>query len=96
MLFVDDLVLFDFCKSMNPASYSISNGLAAACYIAVLKISTSKTVMLHFSSYRDQCSLQVCQVLLKQMEKLKYLGVAFTTEEAKNEELMFDQAKQVL
>ena len=52
-----------------------------------MKISTAKTEVLHLSRNRDQCLLQVNRATLKQVEKFKYLGVAFTSDRKKEEEL---------
>ena len=49
-----------------------------ACDTAGIKISTAKTEVLHLSRYPDQCVLQVNGATLKQVEKFKHLGVAFT------------------
>ena len=51
------------------------------------EISTAKTELLHLSRNPDQCVLQVHGATLKQVEKFKYLGVAFTSEGRQNEEL---------
>ena len=45
-----------------------------------MKISTVKTEVLHLSRNPDQCELQVNGATLKQVEKFKYLGVAFTSD----------------
>ena len=60
---------------------------AAACDIAGMKISTSKTEVLHLSRNPLQCFLQVGGVLLKQVGEVKYLGVAFTSDGRQDEEL---------
>ena len=52
-----------------------------------MKISTSKTEGLRLSKNSVQFSLQVGGASLKQVEKFKYLGVAFTSDGIKNEEL---------
>ena len=52
-----------------------------------MKISTSKTEVLHLSRNPVQYSLQVGGVLLKQVEKFNYLGVAFTSDGRQDEEL---------
>ena len=52
-----------------------------------MKISTSKTEVLHLSKNSVQCSLLVGGVSLKQVEKFKYLGVAFTSDGRQDEEL---------
>ena len=72
------------------------NGFAAASDISGMKISTSKTEVLHFSRNPVRCSLQLCGISLKQVEKFKYLVVAFRVMEGKTKNWMFDQAKQVL
>ena len=58
-----------------------------------MKISASKTVVLHRSRNPIQCSLQVGGVSLKQMEKFKYLGVAFTSGRRKDEKLDIRSSK---
>ena len=75
LLFADDLVLL--ASSESGLQHGL-NGFAAACDIAGMKISTSKTEVLHLSRNPVRCSLQVGGVSLKQVEKFKYLGVAFT------------------
>ena len=75
LLLADDLVLL---ASSESGLQHVLNGFAAACDIAGMKISTSKTEVLHLSRNPVQCSLQVGEVSLKQVEKFKYLGVAFT------------------
>ena len=55
--------------------------------IAGMKISTSKTEALHLSKNPIRCSLKVGGVSLKQVEKLKYLGVAFMSDERQDKEL---------
>ena len=56
------------------------NSFADACNPAGMKINTAKTEVLHLSTNPDQCVLQVNGATLKQVEKLKYLGVAFTSD----------------
>ena len=63
------------------------NCFAAVCDIAGRKISTSKTQVLHVLKNRVQCSLQVGKVSLKQVEKFKYLEVAFLCDGRQDEEL---------
>ena len=48
---------------------------------AGMKISTTKTEVLHLSRNPVQCSMQVGSVLLKQVNKLKHRGVAFTSDQ---------------
>ena len=52
-----------------------------------MKISTAMTEVLHLSIKPVQCSLQVGGAKLKQVEKFKYLGVAFTSDETQDEEM---------
>ena len=51
-----------------------------------MKTSTAKTKDLHLSRNPDQCLLQVNGATLKQVEKLKYFGVAFTSDGRQDEE----------
>ena len=52
-----------------------------------MKISTAKTEVLHLSRNPDHCVLQVNRATLKQVEKFKYLGVAFTSDGRQDEKL---------
>ena len=52
-----------------------------------MKISMAKTKVLHFSRNPDQYVLQVNGATLKQLEKLKELGVASTSDGRQDEEL---------
>ena len=52
-----------------------------------MKTSTAKTELLHPSKKPDQCVLQVNGATLKQVEKFKYLGVAFTSDGRQDEKL---------
>ena len=63
------------------------NSFADACNTAGMKISTAKTEVLHLSRNPDQCVLQENGATLKQVEKFKYLGVAFTSDGRQDEEL---------
>ena len=63
------------------------NSFADASNTAGMKISTAKTEVLHLSRHPDQCVLQVNGATLKQVEKFKYLGVAFTSDGRQDEEL---------
>ena len=53
-----------------------------------MKISTAKTEVLHLSRDPDQCVLQVNGATLKQVEKFKYLGFAFTSGGRQDEALV--------
>ena len=52
-----------------------------------MKICTAKTEVLHLSRNSDQCMLQVNGATLKQVEKFKYLGVAFKSDGRQEDEL---------
>ena len=93
LLFVDDLVLL--VSSESGLQHAL-NGFAAACDIAGIKISTSKLEVLHLLKNPVQSSLQVGGVSSKQVEKFKYLGVAFTSDKSKTKKRMFNQAKHVV
>ena len=75
LLFVDYLVLL---SSTEPGLHRALNSFADACNTAGTKISTAKTEVLHLSKNPDQSVLQVNGATLKQVEKFKYLEVAFT------------------
>ena len=80
LLFADALVLL--ASSESGLQYAL-NGFAVTVTlrhfdIAGMKISTSKIEVQYFSKNSVQCFLQVDGVLLKQEEKFKYRGVAFT------------------
>ena len=84
LLFADDLVLL---SSTESGLQRALNSFADACNTAGMKISTAKTEVLHLSRNHDQCVLQVNGATLKQVEKFKYLGVAFTSDGRQDEEL---------
>ena len=84
MLLADDLVLLSSTESGFQCAL---NSFADACHTAETKISMAKTEVLQLSRNPDQCALQVNGATLKQIEKLKYLGVAFTSDERQDEEL---------
>ena len=63
------------------------NGFAAACDIAGMKISNSKTEVIHVLRNPVQCFLQICGVSLKHAKKFKYLRIAFTSYGKQDEEL---------
>ena len=58
-----------------------------------MKISTSKTEVLHLSRNLVQCSLHVGGVSLKQVKKFKYLEVAFKSDGRQDEELYVQSSK---
>ena len=84
LLFADDLVMLSSTKS---ALQRASDSFANACDTAGMKIRTAKTEVLHLSRNPDQCVLQANGATLKQVEKFKYLGVAFTSDGRQDEEL---------
>ena len=85
LLFANDLVLLSSTKSGLQRAL---NSFADACNTAAgMKISTAKTEVLHLSRNPDQCVLQVNGATLKQVEKFKYLGVAFTSDGGQDKEL---------
>ena len=74
LLFADDLVLLSFSESGLQCAL---NSFADARDTAEMKISMAKTEVLHLSRNPDQSGLQVNGATLKEVEKFKYLGVAF-------------------
>ena len=84
MLFADDLVLL---SSTESGVQRALNSFADACDTAGMKISMAKPEVLHLSRNPDQCMLQVNGATLKQVEKFKYLGIAFTSDGRQDEEL---------
>ena len=84
LLFADDLVLLADTESGLQRALS---GFEAACNIAGMKISTTKTEILHLSRNPNQCSLHSSGVPLKQVERFKYLGVSFTSNGRQDEEI---------
>ena len=88
-----NLVLLD--SSESGLQHILNGSIASACDIAGMKISTSKTEVLHLSRNPVQSS-PVGKVTLKQMEKFKYFGVTFTSDRRRDEKLEVNQAKQVL
>ena len=84
LLFANDLVLL---SSTESGIQRAKNSFPDARNTAGTKISTAKTEVLHFSRNPDQFVLHVIGATLKQIEKFKYLGVAFTSDERQDEEL---------
>ena len=76
LLCADDSVLL---TSSESGLQHALNGFAAAC--DGMKINTSNAEVLHLSRNLVQCFLQVGGASLKQVEKFKYLEVAFTSDE---------------
>ena len=84
LLFADDLVLL---SSTESGLQRALNSFADACNTAGMKISTAKTEVPHLSRDPDQYVLEVNGATLKQVEKFKHLGVAFTSDGRQDEEL---------
>ena len=84
LLFADDLVLLSSTESGLQLAL---NSFADACNTAGTKVSTAKTDVLHLSRIPDQCVSQVNGAILKEVDKFKYLGVAFTSEGKQDKEL---------
>ena len=85
LLFADDLVLLGSTQNgLQLALDKFSDG----CFVAGMKISTTKTEIMCLSRQPKQCSLQIDGALLKQSEKFKYLGVSFTSDGRQNSELI--------
>ena len=84
LFFTDDLVPL---SSTESGLQHTSKSFADACNTTRMKISTAKTEILYLSRNSDQCVLQVNEATLKQVEKFKYLGVAFMSDGRQDEEL---------
>ena len=84
LLFADELVML---SSTESGFRSALNNFADARDAAEMKISKAKTEVLHLSRNLDQCSMQVNGATLKQVEKLKYLEITFTSDGRQDEEL---------
>ena len=84
LLFADDLVVL---SSTESGLQRALNSCADECNTAGMKIITAITEVLHLSRNSDQYVLQVNGATLKQVEKFKYLGVAFTSDGRQDEEL---------
>ena len=82
VFFADDLVLLTCLESGLQHGL---NGFSAACDVAELKTSSSKTEVLHLSRNSVQSFLQFGGASLKQVEKFKYLRVAFTRDRRQDE-----------
>ena len=76
-LFADDLVLLSFTESGLQRAL---NSFEDACNTLGMQICTAKTEVLHLLRNPDQRVLQVNGATVKQIEKFKYLGVAFTSD----------------
>ena len=84
LLFADDLVLL---ASSEFGLQQALNGFASACDITEMIIITSKSEVIHLLRNLVQCSQQVRGVSMKQVEKFKYLVIAFTSDGRRDEEL---------
>ena len=77
LLFADDLVLLDCTQ--NGIQLALDR-YSDACFVAGMKISSTKAETMHLSRQPKQCSFQIDGVPLKQSEKFKYLSVSFTSD----------------
>ena len=77
LLFAEDLVCWLLLNLASSTHYSF----AAAYDIVGMNLSSSETEILNPSKNPLQCFLQVGRVSVKQIEKFKYLGVTFTSDE---------------
>ena len=84
LLFADDLVLLSSSKDDLQRAL---DRFAAMCEVAGMRISVAKTEALLLSRQPAQCILHVSGVPLKQVEKFKYLGVAFASDGRQDVEL---------
>ena len=84
LLLADDLVLLSSTESGFQCAL---NSFAVAWDTAGIKISIAKTEVFRFSWNPDQCVLQRNGAIVKQLEKFKYLGVAFTSDGRQDNEL---------
>ena len=67
------------CSSATGFQHALRS-FEAACDSTGLKISTSKTELIHLLKNPLQCFLQVGGVSFKQVKKFKYVLVAFTSD----------------
>ncbi|KAK3527104.1 hypothetical protein QTP86_010820 [Hemibagrus guttatus] len=77
LIFADDVVL------LAPSSLDLQHALghfAAACEVAGMRVSTSKSGAMVLDREKVACTLQVGGEFLPQVEEFKYLGVLFTSE----------------
>ena len=84
LLLADDFVLL---PSTESGLQRAINNFADACNTARMKIRMDKTEVLQLPGNPYQCVLQVKGTTLEQVEKFKYLGVAFTSDERQDKEL---------
>ncbi|TWW67234.1 hypothetical protein D4764_02G0002750 [Takifugu flavidus] len=77
LLFADDVVLL--ASSARDLQLSLDR-FAAACEVAGMKISTSKSEAMVLDRKKVECLLRVKEEILPQVEEFKYLGVLFTSE----------------
>jgi len=73
LAFTDDLILL---VSSEQGLQQAPDRFSAACYHAVMKVSTTKTEVLCLPRNPNQSVLQVSGKTLQQVEKFKFLGVA--------------------
>ena len=87
LLFADNLVLLCSTESGLQRALNSFADACNSCNTPERKTNTAKTEILHLSRNLDQCVLQVNGTTLKQVEKFKYLGVAFASDRRQDEEL---------
>ena len=87
-----------FCFLPQNQAFSALNSFADVCNTAAMKISTAKIEVLHLSKNPDQCVVQVNGATLKQVEKFKCLGLAFTSDgrQDKGLDTRIDKARTVM
>ena len=93
LLFADDLTLLSSKRSDLQYAF---DWFSNTCLDAGMKISMIKTEITCLSRHPVQCSFQTNRVTLKQTEKLKYLGVTFSSDgrQATNPTHVFEKQVQ--
>ena len=84
LLFADDVVLM--ASSDRDLQLSLDR-FAAECEATGMRISTSKSESMVLRVKRVECSLQIREDVLPQVEEFKYLGVSFTSEGRREREI---------
>ena len=87
--FADDLVLL---ASSESGLHHALSGFSAACDIAGMKTSASKTEVLHLSRNPVMFSA-IWQNVIEAVEKFNYLGIAFTSDGIQSKELDVQSGK---
>uniref|UniRef100_A0A8C6KR66 Reverse transcriptase domain-containing protein n=1 Tax=Nothobranchius furzeri TaxID=105023 RepID=A0A8C6KR66_NOTFU len=84
LLFADDVVLL---ASSSSDLQVLLGRFAAECEAAGMRISTSKSETMVLDRKRVVCQLRVGREVLPQVEEFKYLGVLFTSEGRRDQEI---------